>query len=532
MAGIASTEPEGTPRADRPPRWLPWAAVAAALLPFLTLVARFDFLCDDAYITFRYARNLARGLGAVYNPGVDPPVEGYSEFLWVVLLSWATRLGVPLEVASRALSATAATLLVTLVVLTCARRTSPTPWALFATALFLGTLTPLAVWSTGGMSTAAFALALFLAYERLYGDPALPRGVAAGLAAAAVVLLRADGALWIAALLGMGLVAAWRQRDACLARAAGWAVGISLATFLVHMAWRWSTYRDWVPNTARVKVGFDLATLERGARYVGSYVATMPSLLLALALPFAFGRRCLYRPTLVALGMIGATVGYATLVGGDFMCFGRFLIPALPFLALPFSRAAFALEEDGRRGLLALATLGLATLSVLPAWDVHVAPEGVRKSLGFRHRTPEERFQSEYEQWEFMKGNAARWVLLGRALALHTDPEDSIVLGAIGAAGYHSDRFVYDRYGLVTRGVEPEDGDRLSSPGHDLVVPRTFFRKFKPTYQWAKVDRGKGLPKYALRFRERLRVIPLRAQDGFPAGSRLLLIPVSDDQDP
>ena len=38
---------------------------------------------DDAYVSFRYARNLVRGDGLVYNVG--EPVEGYTNFLWTAL---------------------------------------------------------------------------------------------------------------------------------------------------------------------------------------------------------------------------------------------------------------------------------------------------------------------------------------------------------------------------------------------------------------------------------------------------------------
>ena len=68
----------------------PWRAARAAMLVGLSayglLVARFNFVCDDAFISFRYARNLADGLGLRYNLGVEPPVEGYSNFLWVLLM--------------------------------------------------------------------------------------------------------------------------------------------------------------------------------------------------------------------------------------------------------------------------------------------------------------------------------------------------------------------------------------------------------------------------------------------------------------
>ena len=33
------------------------------------------WLHDDAFISFRYARNFAAGLGLVYNPGAASPIE-------------------------------------------------------------------------------------------------------------------------------------------------------------------------------------------------------------------------------------------------------------------------------------------------------------------------------------------------------------------------------------------------------------------------------------------------------------------------
>ena len=53
------------------------------LLAWLSHVAW--FLCDDAFISFRYARNLLEGHGLVFNPGEY--VEGYSNFLWTLELA-------------------------------------------------------------------------------------------------------------------------------------------------------------------------------------------------------------------------------------------------------------------------------------------------------------------------------------------------------------------------------------------------------------------------------------------------------------
>src|SRR5262249_52151509 len=57
---------------------------AALALGFLLVHAlSFRFAVDDAWISFRYARNLISGHGLVLHRG--DAVEGYSNFLWVLL---------------------------------------------------------------------------------------------------------------------------------------------------------------------------------------------------------------------------------------------------------------------------------------------------------------------------------------------------------------------------------------------------------------------------------------------------------------
>ena len=58
---------------------------------FTAFAYYFWFICDDAFISFRYSENLANGLGLIYNYNENPPIEGYSNFIWVILaalLSW------------------------------------------------------------------------------------------------------------------------------------------------------------------------------------------------------------------------------------------------------------------------------------------------------------------------------------------------------------------------------------------------------------------------------------------------------------
>jgi arabinofuranosyltransferase len=76
------------------PSWSRFDALLIAAAVLLALVARFAAgprTIDDAYITFRYARNLAEGLGFVYNEGQQ--VLGTTTPLYTALMSLAWLLG-------------------------------------------------------------------------------------------------------------------------------------------------------------------------------------------------------------------------------------------------------------------------------------------------------------------------------------------------------------------------------------------------------------------------------------------------------
>src|SRR5205814_5237660 len=75
-----------------------WPVVVATLL-LVPHALLFDFVNDDAYISFRYARNLAEHGQLVFNLGER--VEGYTNFLWTVLLAACMKVGVGPVAASR-----------------------------------------------------------------------------------------------------------------------------------------------------------------------------------------------------------------------------------------------------------------------------------------------------------------------------------------------------------------------------------------------------------------------------------------------
>lgn len=65
-----------------------WSILLVILLStiFIYSCLNIEVFIDDAFISFRFAENLAQGHGFRFNPGSEK-VEGFSNFLWVVFLS-------------------------------------------------------------------------------------------------------------------------------------------------------------------------------------------------------------------------------------------------------------------------------------------------------------------------------------------------------------------------------------------------------------------------------------------------------------
>ena len=72
---------------DSSPEWIRWCALGLLVAGTVFGAAQLSFLCDDAFIHFRYAVNAHAGHGLVWNAEPFRPVEG-AGFLWILAL-WA-----------------------------------------------------------------------------------------------------------------------------------------------------------------------------------------------------------------------------------------------------------------------------------------------------------------------------------------------------------------------------------------------------------------------------------------------------------
>src|SRR5215467_6212589 len=107
---------------------LRWLLLGLAAIVLVVHSLAYNFVTDDAYISFVYSRNFAEHGQLAFNLG--SPVEGYTNFLWTFVIGLLMIPGIPPEVSSRVLG-TACGLATLYVVFRATERAlgRKTPWA-------------------------------------------------------------------------------------------------------------------------------------------------------------------------------------------------------------------------------------------------------------------------------------------------------------------------------------------------------------------------------------------------------------------
>jgi arabinofuranosyltransferase len=417
----------------------PLAIVIAASITAQTFFL--NYTVDDAFITFRYSRNLIQGLGLVFNPGEH--VEGFTNFLWTLYcaIPFATSLDV-LWFSKLTLILLAAANLMLAVLLF--RRVAPGAawWLPFVPACLLALHTSFTVYAVNGIETQLFCFMLLLALclaSREFTKGGWTSAIFFGL----LFLTRPDGALFFGLTWLTRLLFGKKDRSFWLWTAVFALMAGGLTVF------RLAYFGQPVPNTYYAKSAGTLSDRVSlwGIRYFRDILRVVPNWLY-IALPLTslvvWRRLSVFARFIVIVPYV--YLAYVLYIGGDvnFPHF-RFLLHVLPLMAVS---SFFTLLPKDRKSAgkgSTLARAGLLTASVACIALQVGQSVSVWKSMNATPESPRFRYLSLFP----LAGGISIYPGIAERLREECPPGSTVVMQDVGAIPFYSGVKTFDIIGLV-----------------------------------------------------------------------------------
>jgi hypothetical protein len=409
------------------------ALIILALLIRLLWIAYTDFAYEDAFITFRYAKQISEGNGFVYNPGER--VYGTTTPLFTLLLTgWLLIPGTDVVTGARLFDLTSAIGALVLLVLTL-RRAGATQFQQILAISLIGFSSRFWIMDTGGMETPLVILLLSASWYAYVNGKFGWTGVLSGL----LLWTRIDLVLWPVVLC---LVEARLNSKAVLK--------IASLTMLVYLPWViFSTlyFGSPIPHTITAKwVAYTLPSQESYLSHLFVLIKWLnplhlPDRLEVIEVLIAFSivgiaawqTSRIYKHKLFAVLPLFAILETIRIVLSRATIFSRYYAPTFWVVLILLSLGLGSLLKRLRsvRSLSSFwrSVWGLAFLCLFLGLGFQVA-KGARTAQMYRH--------------EGALKPAGLW------LRENSEPGATVQLEPLGYVGYYSERVMIDEVGLVT----------------------------------------------------------------------------------
>lgn len=335
--------------------YLSLVVIILVFLPGLFDAISKSWTCDDAFISFRYAKNLVEGKGLIYNLGER--VEGYTNFLWTILIAFGMKLKFDPINFTNALGIIAFVLTIfTFIYISWRLFGIQNPFGVFIplTALCLLIHHDFKVFATGGLETSLFTFLITLGFGGLIFSKNKYSFLLTGLFFVLAMLTRPDGIIfYVLSVIFLILTASSTPKRLL------YFLIPSIVIYIPYYTFRFLYYHYPFPNTYYARSAY-LPWWEQGLKYWILYFRSYYILLLLpvlgviplvktkvsfrrlTRLPFHFDRI----QNSIFLSLLFSVIYslYVIRVGGDFM-FARFFVPITPFLYFLMEAFAFRILD-------------------------------------------------------------------------------------------------------------------------------------------------------------------------------------------
>jgi len=413
-------------------------------------------MLDDAFISFRYAKNFSQGYGLVFNPGTEP-VEGYTNFLWIIILAFSYKIGIDIVLLSKVLGYifSISTILILLFYLNYKNNSL----IQIVSALILSTCGAFTVWGTSGMETSMFTFLLtfiLLYLGRNISNLNNKKLIILGVLTSLLTLTRPEGLIVFATNLIVILFLAYKNKKHILENTIFYILSFSIIICL-HEAFRYFYYHDFLPNTFYNKVGNAVDQYVRGLRYIKLFIEATWLILIPIFIYTCFKIKNIaknrlniknYLPLILSITAI-MFIFYIIYVGGDVMPAFRFFTPLIPALSILTTLGLYKLTKylKMKKSLVFIIFTLIICLFNLLQWKFNIK---------FNKHLKEDKV-AEYgkEVGLWLKGNF--------------DKNTKIATNTAGTIPYYSNFYTIDMLGLNDKHIAKKEMPNMGTgfPGHE-----------------------------------------------------------------
>lgn len=419
------------------------------------------FIQDDAFISFRYAKNWVNGYGLVWNPGER--TEGYTNFLWTLLIGIGMKLGMEPISFSYLLGILCFTITIFLTY-----RLSillfNSQWIGILIIFLLGTNFTFSSFATGGMETqlqsCLFVASVYIVLHSIVKKQwDYLRLIGLSIILSLAVLTRLDSSLCYLVIFISVICFIFKENHGVGKKVIK--ISLFLLPFLIIVGgwflWKLSYYGNIVPNTYFVKLS-SIMFLKIGAGYIYLFLLSYGFFPFLIYIPLFFKKIWMNRNAaiIILVSIIMLWMVYVIRAGGDFIEF-RFMVPILPFIILL---------------LIWLIRICITQQKVQWIFIIFMIASSIHHQFRFERFIPVGGVESVRLLKRHLFDEDEAWVQIGKVLkkAFQNYPEVTIATTACGAIPFYSDLKTVDMYGLSDSWIA-RNGQVVSvKPGHNKIT--------------------------------------------------------------
>ena len=350
-----------------------WAVVILAGLYGLYQAISLAWVGDDAFISFRYAKNLIDGNGLVFNIGER--VEGYTNFLWTIMIAGAMLIGFEPILFTQVVGIVSYIFIFLVLIFLSVKLSDQLETKIFVlpiAAIAIMLQYDFQVWATSGLETTWVTALITSAFAILILAESKKTFLVAGAVLILAVLSRPDAMIFYIMALPYILLQSKKPGPNLI-----YYIIPLVIIYLPYWIVRFSYYGYPFPNTYYAKSAY-LSWYSQGFIYLWTYIKTYYVLILlppaiVLTIPRLINQfkseksitEKKHRLWLLSTLFILPYIFYVVRIGGDFM-HARFFILITPICFLILETVVFTLN------IKTIQRLGISiiiVLSVLFRWD-------------------------------------------------------------------------------------------------------------------------------------------------------------------